>query len=461
MHVLSRVRSTIRRYDLATPDTRVLAAVSGGSDSVALACALRELDAARELQVVGLVHFNHQLRESAARDEAFVAALGDRLGWPVRTGRADVRARARRERRSVEDAAHAERYAFFESARRAAQADVVALGHTRDDQAETFLLRLLRGAGSRGLAGMHPRTGAAVRPLIGCRRAELRAYLDEVGAAFVEDESNLDRAIPRNRVRAELLPLLSRFNPAIVDLLADQADLAREEWRCLDAAARELLDRTLLVREEARELDVSRFGAAPIAVQRLALWQALSEGAGGRPVGFAHVEAARALLDRPGGALDAPGQRLERIDARLVLRSGPAGEANLFRYPLSIPGEVRLAEAGLLVSAELGAASMARPPAAGRVGVVRRDLCPGPLTVRNRRPGDRFQPIGLGGRKKLQDLFVDRKVPRTARDGVPIVVDEADRIVWVAGHGIDAAFRVTDASQAVLILQVRDLGGSV
>jgi tRNA(Ile)-lysidine synthase len=171
---------------------------------------------------------------------------------------------------------------------------------------------------------------------------------------------------------------------------------------------------------------------------------------------------------------------VDRIGPRLVLtgRKGDtvgrpvAKETNLFRYPLSIPGEVSLPEAGYLVSAEpLAADALSEHVSAilrnggvggsgSHVAFVRGDLCIGSLAVRNRRPGDRFRPIGLDGRKKLQDFFVDRKVARATRDAVPIVVDELDRIVWVAGYGIDEAFRVTDPAQAVLILKLKALGGS-
>jgi tRNA(Ile)-lysidine synthase len=178
-------------------------------------------------------------------------------------------------------------------------------------------------------------------------------------------------------------------------------------------------------------------------------------------VGFGHVEAALALLARPAGTVDVPGHRLERIGGRLVLTDRPHARQSLFQYPLSIPGEACLREVGRVISAEVRDAPPAeRPSPGGPVAIVRRDLCRGPLAVRNRRPGDRFRPIGLDGRKKLQDFFVDRKVARAERDRVPIVVDAADRIVWVAGHGIDAAFRVTDASQGVLIFKVKHLGGS-
>src|SRR5580704_15906202 len=242
--LLDRVRQFIRQHDLASRDTRAVVALSGGSDSVALAHIIRDLDAAGELRAVGVAHFNHQLRDSADRDERFCAELAESFGWPLCVEREDVAARARRERRSLEDAARTARHAFFERAQARFDAGVVALGHTRDDQAETFLLRLLRGAGPRGLAAMHPRNGAVVRPLLSCRRDELREHLAGHQVQFVEDESNADVTIPRNRVRAELLPFLQdRFNPGIVDVLADEADLARETWEWLEAQADELCRR--------------------------------------------------------------------------------------------------------------------------------------------------------------------------------------------------------------------------
>jgi tRNA(Ile)-lysidine synthase len=193
---------------------------------------------------------------------------------------------------------------------------------------------------------------------------------------------------------------------------------------------------------------------------------------GGRAVSFSHVEAALRLLDprhRGRAAIDGPGHRVQRLGARIVLKGrdpdGPPGRhpveppANLFQYSLSIPGEVQLAEANCVVAAELEGAGVVCSAHArsgrGPVAAVRRDLLPGPLAVRNRRSGDRFRPVGLSGRKKLQDYFVDRKVALAGRDRVPLVVDGSDRIVWVAGYGIDDAFRVTNPSQSVLLLRLR------
>jgi tRNA(Ile)-lysidine synthase len=460
MDLLARIRQFIRQHDLIRAETRVVAAVSGGSDSVALAHLLRELAAAGDLRLAGLAHFNHQLRFSAADDERCTAAVADAIGVPMFVEREDVAARARKERRSIENAARAARHAFFERARLHFDADAVALGHTRDDQAETVLLRLVRGAGPRGLAGMYPRKGHIIRPLLGVRRQELRAWLHDRGITFAEDETNADVTIPRNRVRAELLPFLAaRFNPSIVDALADEANLAREIWDWMTVEAG-----TFTGSEGSEELDVPTLMSAPPALRRLVVWTAMQKASGGRPVAFGHVEAALRLM-HDSGVIDAPGQRVERVGSRLVLTSRPHGtkgrfgSANLFRYPLSIPGETALPEAGWIVSAEAAAATDGATVSNGRfapgTAIVRRDLCRGPLSVRNRRPGDRFTPVGLPGRKKLQDFFVDRKVARRDRDAVPLVVDAADRIVWVAGYGIDEAFRVTDPVQAVVIFKVR------
>jgi tRNA(Ile)-lysidine synthase len=488
--LITRVRRFIAQHQLFERGARIVVALSGGSDSVALACILRELDAAHELQAVGLVHFNHQLRPTADRDEAFAVALARSCGSPIVVERADVREMARQSRESVEVAARRARYECFERACEALGASVVALGHTRDDQAETFLLRMLRGAGPTGLAGIHPKRGIYVRPVLCCRRRELQELLAERGLDYVEDETNADVSIPRNRVRAELLPLLeSRFNPAVVDLLASEAELAREQWRWLEESAvggkwdgspagvaspDEVGAEAVASPGSSprRELDVDALKAAPAVLRRFVVWRAMTEASGGRSVSFAHVESALALLDSTGGRpLDMPGHRVQRLGSKLVLSVRVAsdrqpqrdGPLNLFEYPLSIPGSVPVPQLNVVLSAErLGAGTVdgAILRSRSRVAVVRDEHRGGTWRVRNRRPGDRFRPIGLGGRKKLQDFFVDRKVPRERRDTVPLVVDERDRIVWVAGYGIDEAFRVTDPTQAVIMLELKLLGGS-
>lgn len=454
------------------PGTRVAVALSGGSDSVALTFLLRALAEAREVRLVGLAHFNHQLRERAVDEAAFCRELAARLQLPIVVGAGDVRARAARERRSIEAAAHAARYEFLAQAALELGADCVALGHTRDDQAETVLLRLLRGAGPRGLAGMRPMRGLFVRPLLECRRRVLREYLDAMGQPYCHDPTNQDVQIPRNRVRAELMPVLqARFNPRVVETLANEAALAQDIWIWLDEQGRGLLDAACFRREEGDRwvLDAPTLRNAPAAVARVALLTALEQVAPGRTIGSRHVEAARGLVGSESGSLDLPGQRLQRIATRLVLsrrmpgtrsESEPRSSPNSFSYPLSIPGEVDVPEARCTVSAEAHpcADDVAALRSGGLSTKVALASCEA-LAVRNRRPGDRFRPLGLAGHKKLQDFFVDRKVPKNERDVVPIVVDDRDRIVWIAGYAVDEDFRVTAPAQAVIMLRLRRWGG--
>jgi tRNA(Ile)-lysidine synthase len=489
MALAKRVLGTIRRHALVRQGDRVVVALSGGPDSVALLRVLRELETSAELTLAGVAHLNHGLRDTAHNDEQLCRALAAEMGVPFRSDRADVVGRARRLRVSLEDAGRRARYELFERVAADLRADVVATGHTRDDQAETFLLRLLRGAGPRGLAGIHPKTRLpaeapearmwVVRPLLDVGREELRVYLASLGQVFRDDETNRNVAIPRNRIRHELLPLLARdFSPAITNVLAREAELARQDDDRLRREAIDLTDLIVLRNEagnsggdEAVELDARALSALHPALAGRVVRLVLERVAPGRFVGFDHVERLLTLARDPRGrgTLSLPGQHAERRGGSLVvsrrLRSRPF--SNSFRVSLSIPGEVVLAAEGWAISAT-GAGDTQPGHSTGTLNVgcprleqaVAADGLALPLAVRFRKAGDRLRPLGMGGRgKKLQDLLVDRKVARAERDSLPLVVDSADRIVWVVGESVAEDFRVTGASQAVIFLKARRLGG--
>ena len=481
MDLLDRVRATIRRHDLIGGGMRVMVALSGGPDSVALALLLRELEGFGELTLAGIAHLHHGLRADADDDAEFCSQLARTLNVPFDLAREDIRARARLTGQSLEAAGHDARYEFFAAAARRLGADRVALGHSLDDQAETVLLRLLRGAGSRGLAGIFPRRGLFVRPLLETPRADLRSYLEDHGQAFRIDESNADLTIPRNRVRAELLPWLAQsFNPRVAQRLSDQAEVARADWQFIEDTAHVLLAKCVRPAAEPRAarahaewvIDVAPVREAPLAVARAALRLLMERASAGRPVAFAHVLQALELFETDPRAtgVDAPGQRLERVGPLVVLRNRaergrrPADSRILapFNVVLPVPGEAQIPEAGCTVSADLmdDVASIPERESAGmNQALVAREQCAEPLSIRNRRPGDRIQMAGMQGRKRLQDFLVDRKVPRSARDLVPVVVDQRDRIVWVAGYAVGGEFRVTDPAQAVIILRLKRWGG--
>jgi tRNA(Ile)-lysidine synthase len=509
MALAERVLDTIRRLALMRRGDRVLVALSGGPDSVALTRLLGELEGAGELSIAGIAHLNHGLREAAGEDEEFCRAMAAQRALPFRSDLVDVRALAARLGTSLEDAGRRARYELFERVATELGADVIATGHTRDDQAETFLLRLLRGAGPRGLGGIHPKTRlpaeapearrwslpaeapearrCVVRPLLEIGRDELRAYLASVGQVFRDDESNRDLSIPRNRVRHELLPLVSRdFSPGITDVLAREATIARQDEDRLQQEAIDLLDLIVLRNETgisgeaAVELDARALSALHPALAVRVARIAMETVAPGRFVGFDHVERLLALARdaHAEGALSLPGQHAVRRGETLVLDSRRADAqpfSNSFRVSLSIPGEVVLAPQGWAISATRcvrtgadhgGDTQPGQSPGTLKVEcprleqTVAADGLALPLAVRSRKPGDWLSPLGMGGRrKKVQDVLVDRKVPREGRDSLPLVVDSADRIVWVVGESVAEDFRVTEASQAVILLKARRLGG--
>ena len=476
-----RVRQSLEREALLAPGARVLVACSGGGDSVALAPLLCELAPAASWSVAGLLHVNHRLRGPASdEDEAFCRDVAATLGVPITVERVDVAARAGAERISIEAAGHRARYELFARAVREGRADLVATGHTRDDQAETVLLRLIRGAGPAGLAGIRPRIGAVVRPLLDVRREELRGYLRLRGLPHREDPTNRDERILRNRVRHRLIPfLVDHFSPAVTDVLARDASIARDDadWldRAANAAAAEIvqykkgpLDAGGDLAGGRFEIDAARLAAAHPSLARRVALQVL-ERAGGRRVGFDHVERLRRLAEVEGTmsvAADFPGCRVERRGTTLGFtrrrgRQAPVAGAERYEYPLAAPGEVEIPEAGLRITAEHGDRP-ARLVARGGVVALPAGRITSPLTVRSWRPGDVFRPLGLGGRrKKVQDFFVDRKVPRDRRASVPLVVDDRLGIVWVAGHGLGEGARMIGSDEGVIILKIVKTGGSV
>ena len=331
--LVAAVDRSLRATGMPPRSSTVVVGLSGGADSVALLDALASLRRRRGFRVVA-AHLDHGLRAGSADDAAFCAELCRALDVPLRVGRADVRGRAARERGGLEQAARRERYAFLRRAREEESAFAIAVAHTRDDQAETLLLRLLRGAGATGLAGMRPRTADVVRPLLAVSRDEVLAYLRERGLAWREDPSNADLAPRRNRVRHELIPYLEeRFNPGVRASLARTASVLAEEAAHLRGEAEALVAATAREEDGALVLRRSALAEAPTAIARTAIRQALVRAGGLARVGAVHVEGVLRLAraKAPSGRrLPLPGgreARFTRDDVRVERRSRPGGEA--------------------------------------------------------------------------------------------------------------------------------------
>ncbi|HEX9185534.1 MAG TPA: tRNA lysidine(34) synthetase TilS [Vicinamibacteria bacterium] len=331
--LVASVDRALQASGLSLQGRTIVVGLSGGADSVALADALASLRRRRGFRLVA-AHLDHRLRPASADDAAFCASLCATLDVPLRTGSSDVRGRAAREKGGLEQAARRERYAFLRAVRDDERAAAVVVAHTLDDQAETLLLRLLRGSGGTGLAGMRPRAGDLLRPLLAVSRAEVLGHLRERGLGWREDPSNADLAHRRNRVRHELLPYLeARFNPGIRKVLARTALLLADEAAHLRSEAQALLDRIAREADGTLSLDRRPLAEAATPVARAALRLALQRAGGLGQVGAVHVEKLLRLVrsKAPSGRrLPLPGRREARFthtEVRLEMRAGRTPKA--------------------------------------------------------------------------------------------------------------------------------------
>jgi tRNA(Ile)-lysidine synthase len=291
---------------------------------VALTFLLRELSEHGGFSLVGLAHVNHQLRPGASRDEQFCRELAVRLDLPITVESVDVRSYAASQRLSVEDAARRLRYECLHRCAVEVRADRVAVGHTRDDQAETFLLKLIRGAGMTGLAGVYPQRGEVIRPLLEVSREELREYLRTIGQPWVEDDTNADLKNPRNRIRHRVIPELNLAAGADTSTaIARAAGLAREDSQWLDQLAESRFGGLAREAPHGLDIDAAALDDEPPPVQRRILLRGLRMVADGREIGLEHVEAALAVAAGLSGGADVPGARVELRRGKLVLTKKP------------------------------------------------------------------------------------------------------------------------------------------
>jgi tRNA(Ile)-lysidine synthase len=439
----------------------VLVGLSGGADSVALTCALLELRERLGLKVVA-AHLNHRIRgDESDRDEAFVRAMCARLGVELIVERAQGLG-ASISSANLEERAREVRRDFLGRVADRVGADFVALGHHRDDQAETVLMRLMRGAGAAGMAAMAERgPGRLIRPMLSVSRAEIRAFLDARAIAFVEDSTNSSHDILRNRIRAELLPMLEReYAAGLGRRLVEVAS----EMRSLDELVTAIAARELdAMRIGGGALDLSGFSALNRAVQAVAIRLFVSERMGSlRRISRAHIEAIRQLVLKggPSDSIDLPaGWRAEREYNFLRLAKADAERevAAGFSVALALDGITLVEAAGFRFAASTIAAADASMPDSLSVAMFdAAEIADGQLIARNFFKGDRIHPLGSGGTRKVHDVLVDRKVPRTRRHRFPVVT-VGGKIAWLPGLARADCALVTKATEAVLRVEAREI----
>ncbi|MGI6605162.1 MAG: tRNA lysidine(34) synthetase TilS [bacterium] len=468
--MLSKVRRTIERYDLFSPGDLVVVAVSGGPDSTALLLALAAL--APELQVRLVVgHVNHMFRGAEAEADAeWVAGLAGELGIPFFREDANVPALIRRTGMTVEQAGREARYRFYARLARQTGATKVAVGQTRDDQAETVLMHLVRGAGLTGIAAIRPKRkvdyGWVVRPLLEVTRSETEAYCAAAGLTPRHDPYNDNPAYLRNRIRHQLLPWLkANANGNIKAALAQAADIWQVEDDYLAAATEAAYRGTALRKGAAVELSVSKLAEQPLALRRrlvrLAFSQVAATFGDTRDLGYEHTECVLALMAKTAGtSVDLPrGVSAERLYSSIRLARRVKKEKVVsFSYELAVPGTTLIPELGYVVITWLAEDQRPAEPTGDLVAQALFDYDrTGPdLYARIRRPGDWFYPSGLGGRKKLSDYFIDEKIPRHERERT-LIIGTAQAVVWVVGRRTDERFVITGDTKNKIAVEVRRL----
>lgn len=457
----AQLRAAVTRHRLLVRGDRVLVALSGGPDSVALLHALWSLRDALGITVCA-AHLDHRIRgRAAAANAAFARALARRLGVRFAGGSADVPALARRRGLSLETAARQARQRFLAAAAARLGCTAIATGHTADDQAETVLMRLLRGTGLTGLAGIPRRNGAYVRPLLGIRRADVLRYAAGQGLAFRRDATNDDDAITRNRIRRRLIPELRRYNPRIIERLCRLADTAGGDLEVIGSRTDVALAACAKQAKSQIRIDLKLFsgynkGLQRQIIRRCAQWIA---GPAALP-SFERTAAALELIGRP-----TVGKRcqltadvwLEIGYGRAVVGPAPPPAAHtIAAAPLRVPG-VHRAAGHAITARTVARASAGRPPRT-RPDIAWFDwdaLRPGGLTAGPRRRGERIVPFGGGQRKEIAALMIDAKLPRDRRGGWP-VVRWRGRAIWVPGARRSDIAPVIPATTTVLILEHAD-----
>jgi tRNA(Ile)-lysidine synthase len=436
----------------------VIVAVSGGPDSVCLLHVLHELKNKLQIHLV-IAHFDHGLRPAEDESEtAFVRGLAKSLNLPFETAKGYLL--AKKTRGSREEVARNARYAFLERVRKKHRAQKIALGHNLNDQAETILMRLLRGSGPSGLTGIPPcRDGSIVRPLIEIGRPEIEKYLKTRKLTSVMDSSNLKTDYLRNQIRLDLMPLLEQYQPRLVHLLGQTAEILRDEDEYLERIAEAWLKKEVTQNpDNTLHMFTASFLALPVALRRRVtrlLIGVVKKDL--RRITWDHILSIQRLAqaEKPQAALNLPGRlTVKRTYDHLIFSASVQRKPQPFHYTLDGPGTYDLNEIGRSLSIEeIKNRKGLRLRGSTRTAFLDAERLRFPLTLRTSKAGDRFIPFGMKGHKKLKDFFVDLKVPMEQRHSTPILCCD-NTPVWICGFRIDDRFKVTPDTKRILKISI-------
>lgn len=447
--LLEKVKKTILDHELLKKKDKILVAYSGGVDSTVLLHLLLELREEWSFTLF-LGHFNHKLRQSAEEDEQFVRNVAQKQSLPLCIGSGDVRAQAEAMKMNIEETGRKMRYEFLNREAADIGGAKIATGHTMTDQAETLLMRLMRGSGLRGLAGIFPSVkGKVVRPLLEVERDEIEAYLKATKVDFRMDESNLDRRFLRNRVRLDLLPSLRKnFEPAIIQHLGRMASIIRDEDALLEEMAQEKAHKAIVKKNGEVFLRLQDLSSFPRAMARRVVRNFITELRGSlRRISFDDVESILGLAE---------GKEYSLKEDLVLRREG--NQVFLKQKTTPVQYEYEWEGEGILDITELGLRFSGEKkknegiPDFSSDDQTRALLDFGklkfPLAVRDRREGDRYQPLGAPGQKKVKEIMRAKGIPLSQRKKHPVFLSGSE-IIWILGLPVSDKFKIEKTTTGV------------
>lgn len=442
MKTLSVVRKTIKRFSMLSPGETVVVGVSGGADSVGLLYILTELEEYNLKLIVS--HLNHGIRaEEGKRDAEFVEGIAKSLNLPCEIGNVDTPDFKEKSNLSLEEAARILRYGFFKQVMEKYGAQKIATGHTLDDQAETVLMRIIRGSGALGLSGIPPVSeGYIIRPLVKTPKSEIEEYLKSKGIGWIEDSTNRATVFLRNRIRHELFPELKKYNPRIKETLARAGDLLRTQEEFISNRANNWVEYVFQSVGEGELLGtVSHYRAIPEALRFAFLRIAIEKIKGNlRKVSFKHILSVDELLvsELPSGEISLPDGIMVAKGYDLFSVARKSELKRDFSYTVDFAGKWNFPHAEF----EIGTTEVESLDKEGKfTALFDLDSVNFPIEVRNFRHGDRFIPLGMNKLKKVKRFFIDEKVPKFLRNRIPIFLAGGE-IMWIGGMRIDDRFKV-------------------
>jgi tRNA(Ile)-lysidine synthase len=460
--MIEKVKAALNKHGMLAREDRVVVAVSGGADSMALLKALEILSREYGISLVS-AHLNHGIRENADPEEQFVRRFSQDRGIPFESKRVHVPGLQKGAGKSIEEIGREERIRFLMDAASKYGAQKIALGHHLHDQAETVIMNFLRGSGTQGLKGMSPvRDGLFIRPLLGIKKKEILAFLEENQVPYMTDPSNDSKVYLRNRIRHELLPELKKqFNPKLEETLGNMSEVMRLENDYLEAVTDKVLE-SWGVKTKDEEIRIKRYDLINLhpAIQNRIIKTLLKRfNPSGKGIGYVHIKAVINLARscKPGGQVILPFRICLRreYDYLCFVRQEKEDSERRggFCYAVSIPGEIRMNDLDRIMRFE-----MVQPPESilsNNPDMVYMDfekITP-PLVVRTIKPGDCIEPLGMAGKKKLKSYFIDSKIPQIKRKHIPLLAD-GESVIWIAGMMLSERVKITNKTRIFLKIEI-------